>query len=115
MYRLLTERKNVKGVRRLMVRLHLDYSMFFGIGGYHLSPERTMAIELDMVTRETAQVAAIEIGLLNRQESVLVQEVPVISDLVRIPHPNPAKAPLKKAWTECRSSIRTLCRSIIGL
>lgn len=97
-----------------MVRLRLDYSMFFGVGGYCLSPEKTMAIELDMVTREAAREAAIKIGLLNRQEAVLIQDIPVVSELVRIPHPLPEKALLSKARTECISSLRTFYRSVIG-
>ena len=98
-----------------MVRLHLDYYIFFGVGGYHLSSERTMAIELDMVTRDTAREAATEIGRLNRQESVLIQEVPVVSELVRTSHPISAKAPLSRAWAVWLSSIRLFCRAVIGL
>lgn len=114
MYRLLTERKNIRGVRKLLVRLRLDYSMFFGVGGYCLSPENTMAIELDMVTRDTAREAAREIGLLNRQEAVLIQEIPIVSELVRISSSIPAESPLRRAWTECLSSIWFLCRAVIG-
>ena len=71
---------------KAMVRLHLDYTIFFGVGGYHLVPEKSMAIELDMITYDIAEAAALEIGILNNQEFVLVQEIPVLSQLIRIPH-----------------------------
>jgi hypothetical protein len=89
--------------------------MFFGVGGYCLSSEKTMAIELDMVTRETAYEAALEIGLLNRQEAVLIQELPVVSELVRIPRPFAPETTTRKAWTECLTLIQLSYRSVIGL
>ncbi len=115
MYRLLTERKNVSEIRKLLGRLRLDYSIFFGVGGYHLSPEKTMAIELDMITYQTARDAAMEIGLLNRQRAVLLQEVPVVSDLIEMPHTVIDEPPLKRAWSECAILIRSICRSMLGL
>jgi hypothetical protein len=74
-----------------------------------------MGIELDMVTRQTAWEAAMEIGLLNHQKAVLVQEVPVVSDLIEMPHSVINKTPLRTACSECIIFIRAICRSMIGM
>jgi hypothetical protein len=84
-YRALTERKNIDLVRMVLRRHRLDYSAFFGVGSFQLAPERSMAIEFAMTSYEAALAAAIEIGQLNNQSSILFQELPVTNRLITIP------------------------------
>jgi hypothetical protein len=67
-----------------------------------------MAIELAMVTRETALATAMEIGMLNNQDSVLVQEIPVVSELVWMPHTSVSRSSSSRIWAVCSNYIRLI-------
>jgi hypothetical protein len=82
MFRILTERKNVAQVKAELVRLGLDYTVYYGEGTWQGQQENSVAIELDNITREFAERAAIAIKMMNRQEAVLLQEIPVVSQLL---------------------------------
>ena len=82
MYRILTENKNAGGVRGLLRGLGLDYTIYFGEGSWHGQAENCMLIELDSTSRDVAEVAATLIKGLNNQQAVLLQHIPVTSQLV---------------------------------
>ncbi len=82
MYRILTEAKNVGEVKRELIRLGLDYTVYRAEGSYQGAPERSLVIELDNVRRELVFTAAKLIKDLNTQDAVLVQEIPVVSEMV---------------------------------
>lgn len=82
MYRILTEAKNVEGVKQELIRLGLDYTVYQAEGAYKGAPESSLVIELDNVRREVVFVAARLIRDMNTQEAVLVQEIPVVSEMV---------------------------------
>ena len=112
MYRILTERKNVDLVMKAMVRLGVDYTIFFGVGGYHLAPEKSMVIELDMIAPEIAEAAALEIGIFNDQQAVLLQEIPIKSRLISIPRAQSKPSAASWNWGACMSIIMLFRRTI---
>ena len=83
-YRIVTERTPayVKTIKRILGELHLDFSMYSGIGSYHLAEEKSIVIELAFVSRNRALVAAKLIGRANGQECILFQEIPCQSTLI---------------------------------
>lgn len=83
-YRIVTERKPayVKTIKRILGELHLDYSMYHGVGSYHMTPENCVAIELCFVSRNRAMVAAKLIGRANGQQCIVFQEIPCTSTLI---------------------------------
>ena len=82
MYRILTEAKNVEEVKRVLIRLGLDYTVLRAEGSYLGAQERSLVIELDNARRELVFTAAKQIKDLNTQDAVLVQEIPVVSEMV---------------------------------
>ena len=82
MYRILTENKNADAVKGLLGSLGLDYTMYFGSGSWHGQAESCMLIELDSALHNKAEVAATLIKGLNSQQAVLLQYIPVTSQLV---------------------------------
>jgi len=81
-YRILTEAKNVEEVKRVLIRLGLDYTVLRAEGSYLGAQERSLVIELDNARRELVFTAAKQIKDLNTQDAVLVQEIPVVSEMV---------------------------------
>jgi hypothetical protein len=81
-HRILTEAKNVEGVKRLLIRLGLDYTVLLAEGSYQGAQERSLVIELVNARRELVFTAAKQIKDLNTQDAVLVQEIPVVSKMV---------------------------------
>jgi len=82
MYRILTEAKNVEEIKLGLIRLGLDYTVLHAEGSYQGAQERSLVIELDNVRREQVFTAAKQIKDLNTQDAVLVQEIPVVSEMV---------------------------------
>ena len=82
MYRILTERKNVAGIKSLLGRLGLDFTVYYGDGSWHGRGEASMLIELDQASKGTAKRAARLIKKSNAQQAVLLQEVPTKSRLI---------------------------------
>ena len=82
MYRILTESKNVGLVKTSLGDLGLDYTLYSGDGSWRGQEEHSLIIELDNIPKELAEKAAKLIKRINRQEKVLLQEIPVTSHLV---------------------------------
>jgi hypothetical protein len=82
MYRLQTERKNVRRVKNLLSDLGLDFTILFGEGSYELTDEKSMTIELDRTSKKQARTAAVAIKSMNRQKYVLLQEIKTESELI---------------------------------
>ncbi len=82
MYRILTEEKNVDQLKAMLTGLGLDFSVFSGQGTWHGQEENSLAIELDNIPRHRAEAAARIIKSMNKQEAVLLQEIPVTSELI---------------------------------
>jgi hypothetical protein len=82
MYRILTESKNIDLVKTSLGDLGVDYTLYSADGSWHGQSERSLIIELDNITKELAEKTARLIKRLNRQEKVLLQEIPVTSQLV---------------------------------
>ena len=82
MYRILTENKNADAVKGLLGSLGLDYTMYFGDGSWHGQAENCMLIELGNTSQDVAEVVATLIKALNLQQAVLLQHIPVTSQLV---------------------------------
>ena len=82
MYRLQTERKNVRKVKDILFHLRLDFTILYGDGSYQLNDEKSMTIELDGISRKTARRAAAAIKAINQQQCVLLQQVKTASELV---------------------------------
>jgi len=82
MYRILTESKNVDLVKTSLGNLGLDYTLYSGDGSWKGQEEHSLIIELDNITKELAEEAAKLIKRINHQEKVLLQEIPVRSQLV---------------------------------
>jgi hypothetical protein len=76
-YRILTERKNIDLVRRILGQLGLDYTLYCADGVWRGKPERSVIIELEYLAWDIAELAARRIGQLNCQEAVLLQDIPV--------------------------------------
>lgn len=82
MFRILTEEKNVKQVKATLTSLGLDFTIYRARGSWQGQEEDSLAIELDNIPRNHAERAAKAIKTLNDQEAVLLQEFPVISELL---------------------------------
>jgi hypothetical protein len=82
MYRILTESKNIDLLKTSLGNLGIDYTLYSADGSWHGQAEHSLIIELDNITKELAENTARLIKRLNRQEKVLLQEIPVTSQLV---------------------------------
>lgn len=82
MYRIVTEDKNVEGIKATLVGFDLDFTLFRGIGSWRGKEEESVAVELDRISRETAEMVARAIKTMNDQEAVLLQEFPIKTELV---------------------------------
>jgi|HubBroStandDraft_1064217.scaffolds.fasta_scaffold226508_2 hypothetical protein len=82
MFRIVTEDKNVEGIKAALVGLDLDFTLFRGVGTWRGTEEPSLAVELDRISRETAESVARKIKTMNNQEAVLLQEFPIKTDLL---------------------------------
>jgi hypothetical protein len=82
MYRIVTEDKNVEGIKAALVGFDLDFTLFRGIGSWKGKEEPSVSVELDQISRETAENVARRIKIMNDQEAVILQEFQIKSDLV---------------------------------
>ncbi|MGD0905489.1 MAG: hypothetical protein ABR924_21550 [Terracidiphilus sp.] len=82
MFRILTEEKNVDQIKATLIGLGLDFTLFTGRGSWKGQEENSVAVELDNIPRERAEHVARTIKCMNSQESVLLQEIPIVSDLI---------------------------------
>lgn len=82
MYRIVTENKNVEGIKAALVGFDLDFTLFRGTGSWRGKEEESVAVELDRISRETAEMVARTIKTMNDQEAVLLQEFPIKTELV---------------------------------
>jgi hypothetical protein len=82
MYRIVTEDKNVEGIKAALVGFDLDFTLFRGIGSWRGKEEESVAVELDRISRETAEMVARTIKTMNDQEAVLLQEFPIKTEVV---------------------------------
>jgi len=74
-FRILTERKNVRGIRRILAAHGLDYTLFHAFGCFGGTPEPSTVIELCLVTQAQAAAVAVAIGRANNQQCVMLQTV----------------------------------------
>jgi hypothetical protein len=74
-FRILTERRNVRGIRRILAAHGLDYTLFHAFGCFGGTPESSTIIELCLVTRAQAVAVAVAIGRANNQQCVMLQTV----------------------------------------
>jgi len=77
MYRIVTEDKNVEEIKAALVGFDLDFTLFRGIRSWRGKEEQSVAVELDRISRATAEMVARTIKTLNDQEAVLLPEFPV--------------------------------------
>lgn len=82
MFRIVTEDKNEEGIKAALFAFDLDFTLFRGIGSWRGKEEPSVAVELDRITRETAESVARSIKAMNDQEAVLLQEFPIKTDLL---------------------------------
>jgi hypothetical protein len=82
MFRIVTEDKNVEGIKAALIGFDLDFTLFRGVGSWRGKEEPSLAVELDRISRETAENVARRIKAMNDQEAVLLQEFPVKTDLL---------------------------------
>jgi hypothetical protein len=82
MFRIVTEDKNVEGIQAALVGLALDFTLFRGVGAWRGKAESTLAVELDRISRATAEMIALKIKTMNDQEAVLLQEFPIKTELL---------------------------------
>lgn len=82
MFRIVTEDKNVEGIKATLLGLDLDFTLFRGVGLWRGVEEPSLAVELDRISREMAEIVARKIKTLNDQEAVLLQEFPIKTDLL---------------------------------
>lgn len=82
MYRIVAEEKNVERIKAALIAFGLDFTLIRGIGSWRGKEEPSLAVELDRISRETAESVARSIKAMNHQEAVLLQEFPVKTDLL---------------------------------
>lgn len=82
MFRILTERKNLDLIEKMLEGRGLDYTVYLSFGSWQGNAEQSMAIELDRVSRGVAEETAQAIKQMNAQEAVLLQEIPATTDLI---------------------------------
>jgi len=81
-FRILTEEKNIDRIKAALIGLGLDFTLYRASGSWRGQEENSLAIELDNITRKSAEDAAKIIKSMNNQEAVLLQEIPVVSQLL---------------------------------
>ena len=86
LYRIITERKRLRCIRRICNRLFYGYTMYKAYGVYKGVPEKSVVIEVqsDGLPHAALRVneAAEQIREVNKQECVLVQSFACLGVLV---------------------------------
>jgi hypothetical protein len=82
MYRIFTERKNVKGIKKILSELVEGYTMYKATGAWKGVEEGSLVIELEGISHPTALLVASSIKAHNRQESVLLQNILTVTEFV---------------------------------
>lgn len=82
MYRIVTEDKNVEEIKEALAALDLDFTLFRGIGSWRGKEEQSVALEIDRISRETAEKIARLIKRMNHQEAVLMQEFLIKTEIL---------------------------------
>jgi sugar phosphate isomerase/epimerase len=82
LYRIFTEENEVDQFKAALRSLGIDFTVFSGHGTWHGQEESSIVIELANISRARAEYAARLIKSLNKQEAVLLQEIPVFSQLI---------------------------------
>lgn len=72
----------MEGIKSALVGFDLDFTLFRGIGSWRGKEEESVAVELDRISRETAEMVARTIKAMNDQEAVLLQEIPMKTELL---------------------------------
>jgi hypothetical protein len=82
MLRIVTENKNLTGIKKILAHWNLDYTMFPAIGSWKGVEEPSLVIEICGFSRWIVKSAAKDILVTNFQESVLLQEFSVNSEFI---------------------------------
>lgn len=80
LYRVFTEDKNRRGIKRICNRLFNGYTLYPAQGVWKGIPERSLCIEVSSSGQKgyvglRVKTAAEDIKVLNKQEAVLIQKV----------------------------------------
>lgn len=76
-YRILTENTNRVGIEELISKFTDGCTIFYTVGTYNGTREKSLVIEVANILPSTVQELALEIKALNKQESVMVQSIPL--------------------------------------
>jgi hypothetical protein len=76
-FRIVTEDKNVEGIKPALVSLDLGFTVFRGIGSWKNKEELRVAVEPDHISPEAAERVVRKIKMMNDQEAALLQEFPI--------------------------------------
>ena len=83
MYRILTERKNVDTIKKMILAPRFNSYTLINATGYWLGiSEDSLVIEIDTSEEERVYATAKDIRELNSQEAVLVQRIESHSELI---------------------------------
>ena len=82
MLRIVTENKNLPGIKATLKRWGCDYTMFEATGSWQGVEEPSLVIEIVGVSRWIVESVARDILADNQQESVLLQEFSVNSGFI---------------------------------
>jgi hypothetical protein len=83
LYRILTENKNRQGVEIIVSKTFESYTILTGTGYWQSSREDCLAIEIvSMCTPELVKAVAEDIKRANRQQCVMVQSMPIESEMI---------------------------------
>lgn len=82
MYRIFTEDVNRPAIEQLTSELFDSFTLIPAQGHWSGNQENSLIIELDYQDRAKAELLARNIKAANKQEAVLLQEIPVTSQLI---------------------------------
>ena len=82
MFRILTEDVNRESIYAILDSRVDGYTVSTGIGSWKGQRENSLAIDLVGYTAKTAHVIAAEIKAANKQESVLILEIPATATFI---------------------------------
>lgn len=84
LYRLLTERKNVAGVQKIVLSRFAGCTMLYGTGYWRGGQEKNLTIEIDTEATNKPRILEVveAIKRLNNQEAVGLQEIQSVTSFV---------------------------------
>lgn len=82
MYRIVTENKNLFGIKQTLRRWGCDYTMYEATGSWKGEEESSLVIEIVGVSRWIVESVARDILVDNQQQSVLLQDFSVNSEFI---------------------------------